>query len=72
MCLIVVVQMELIRYLQQWYMGLCWKTHMGCMWDPFGLLLATHNGYMVLNARKPVFGGLGTTKVQTSLHFCFV
>ena len=24
---------------------------------------------MGLNARKPVFGGLGTTKVQTSLRF---
>ena len=57
MCPIVVVQMELIRYLQQRSMDPCGKTHMGCMWDPFGLLWATHKGYMVLGARKPVFGG---------------
>ena len=51
--------------------------------DPFGALCATHKGYMVLNARKPVFGGGGgvvggvggrlrTTKAQTILDFCFV
>ena len=72
MCPIVVVQMALIWYLQQWYIDPCGKTHMGCMWDPFGSLWATHKGYMVLNARKPVFGGLPTTKAQTSQHFCFV
>ena len=32
---------------------------MGYMWDPFGLLWATHKGYMVLDARKPVLGGGG-------------
>ena len=32
---------------------------MGCMWDPFGSLWATHKGYMVLDAGKPVFGGGG-------------
>ena len=31
------------------------KTNMGCTLDPFGLLWATHNSYMVLNARKLVF-----------------
>ena len=56
MCPIVVVQMGLIRYLQQWSMDPCGKTHMGCMWDPFGSLWATHKGYMVLDARNPVFG----------------
>ena len=51
MCPIVVVQMEMIRYLQQWSMEPYGKTHMGCM-----SLWATHKGYMVLDARKPVFG----------------
>ena len=59
MCPIVVVQMGQIRYLQQWSMDPCGKTHMGCMWDPFGSLWATHKGYMVLDARKPVLGGGG-------------
>ena len=56
---IVVVQMGLIRYLQQWSMDSCGKTHLGCMWDPFGSLWATHKGYMVLDARDPVLGGGG-------------
>ena len=59
MCPIVVVQMGLIRYLQQWSIDPCGKTHMGCMWDLFGSLWATHIGYMVLDARKPVFEGGG-------------
>ena len=59
MCPIVVVQIGLIRYLQQSSIDPCGKTHMGCMWDPFGSLWATHKGYMVLDARKPVFGGGG-------------
>ena len=33
----------------------CEKTHMGCLWYPFGSLWATNNGYMVLSVRKPVF-----------------
>ena len=44
------------KYLQQWSMDPCGKTHIGCMWDPFGSLWATHKGYMVLDARNPVFG----------------
>ena len=59
MCPIVVVQMGLIRYLQQWSIDSCRKAHMGCMWDLFGSLWAAHIGYMVLNARKPVFEGGG-------------
>ena len=31
-------------------------------------VLAEQDVYMGLKARKSVFGGLGTTKVQTSLH----
>ena len=66
-CPIVVVQMGLIRYLQQWSMDPCGKTHMGCMWDPFWVLWATRKGYMVLDVRNPVLGGgegagLGITK----------
>ena len=30
MCPLEVVQMELIRYLQQWSMNQCGKNHMGC------------------------------------------
>ena len=69
MCPIVVVQMGLIRYLQQRSMDPCGKTHMGCMWDPFGLLWATHKGYMVLGARKPVFGG-GSCEQQRCRPAC--
>ena len=39
---IVEVQIGLIRYLQQWSMDPCGKSHMCCMWDPFGSLWATH------------------------------
>ena len=52
--------------------GPMWETHMGCTWDPFGSLWATRKGYMGLDARKPVFRGMPTTKVQTSLRFCLV
>ena len=79
MCRIVVVQMGLIRYLKQWSIDPCGKTHMGCMWDPFGSLWATHKGYMVLNARKPVFkvGGGGGAKNkkgadQPALLLCLI
>ena len=74
MCPIVVVQMVLIRYLQQWSMDPCEKTHMGCMWDPFGLLWATHKGYIVLDARKPVFGGGANNKGadQPALLLCLI
>ena len=76
MCPIVVVQMGLIRYLQQWSMDPCGKTHMGCMWDPFGSLWATHKGYMVLDARNPVFeGGGGVNKKgadQPALLLCLI
>ena len=78
MCPIVVVQMGLIRYLQQWSIDPCGKTYMGCMWDPFGSLWATHKGYMVLDARKPVFirgGGVGVNKKgpdQSVLLLCLI
>ena len=36
MPLIVAVQMGLIRFLQQWYMDPCGKTHMNCMWTHLG------------------------------------
>ena len=35
--------------------GPMWKNAYGLHVVPFGSLWATHNGYMVLNARKPVF-----------------
>ena len=74
MCPIVVVQKGLISYLHQWSIDPCGKTHMGCMLDPFGSLWATHKGYMVLDATKPVFmgGGGEQEKAQISLRFCFV
>ena len=72
MCPIVVVQLGLIRYLQQWSIDPCGKTQMGSMWDPFGSLWATHKGYMVHDARKPVFGGGGDKKGadQPALLLC--
>ena len=72
MCPIVVVQMGLIRYLQQWSIDPCGKTYMGCMWDPFGSLWATHKGYMVLDARKPVFirGGGGGGEQERPRPVC--
>ena len=75
MCPIVVVQMGLIRYLQQWSMDPCGKTNMGCMWDPFGSLWATHKGNMVLDARNPVFGEGGMNKKgadQPALLLCLI
>ena len=77
MCPIAVVQMGLIRYWQQWPIDPCGKTLMDCMWDPFRSLWATHKGYMVLDARNPVFwgGGGGVNKKgadQPSLLLCLI
>ena len=72
---IVVVQMGLIRYLQQWSIDPCGKTYMGCMWDLFGSLWATHIGYMVLNARKPILEGGGVNKKgadQSAFLLCLI
>ena len=52
--------------------GHMWENPYGWHVGPIGSLWATHKGYMVLDARKPVLGGLPTTMAQTSLHFCFV
>ena len=52
MCPIVVVQIGLKRYLQQWSMDSCGKTHWGCMWDQFWSFWATRTGYMGLDARN--------------------
>ena len=75
MCPIVVGQMGLIRYVQQWSMDPCGKPHMGFMWGPFGLLSATHKGYMVLDAKKPVFwrGGANNKGAdQPALLLCLI
>ena len=49
---------------------------MGCMWDRFGSLWATYNGYMVLDAKKPVLGGGGGVNKkdadQPALLLCLI